>query len=708
MVAIGQERRDEMTSSRRRDLWMVSILAIENAAIFWKHYFCGYGFPWDFSCSYFGMNAFSIGALQHGMLPQWMPFQCMGYPYALNLQSGLYYPPLWLFAAFRLPFELHTATILQCLHVLLGAIGMYFLLRRLLDATSYSVVGASMYHFFGGFYGNAQHVDIIRSFAFVPWLFLALTIDESWRVRMSQRLLIPLVVFFAATGGYPGNLISMLFIGSLYVAAQLMNRGAGGWSWRLLPCVAEVGGLVVLGLGLAAIHLAPAWIERAELYASGDRGRYFSLWVEHLAALLFSSTPMTGARSMNSTFLPIPGLLLALFMSRRAIKDHWVWFVVLVGSLAMVTGAKSPLWVALVSVAEPFRLSRFPSSDYRPLIALALVVLSASGLRSLHRGEIGLRSFVVRGVAAFLIVALAGRAMYGGFLEAPVAVGLLVALASLWLVSMMRGLADSRWSAIAVTALVILICLDAFRVLPDMATWHEPSIATLYERRGWVDAASRLRRERMFDEARQPRPARQETAHSGWYSWAGYTEGRFMMADKTPCLLRDANAVFRAPREKAYMSGGWTPLVLPTTVLDAGSGRDAVAAELQSALDAATDAPSGIRQTGYGIDTISYDVTLPSPALVVENEMYFPGWEATLDFPGRRERIRAIPVAGSLRGWVLPRGTYSMTAQFHLRYTGIYRMISLASLAAWILHATVGVWRRRFRPRTADAGPNET
>ncbi len=31
-------------------------------------------------------------------------------------------------------------------------------------------LGAFVFQFFGGFYSNAEHVDIIRAFALTPWL----------------------------------------------------------------------------------------------------------------------------------------------------------------------------------------------------------------------------------------------------------------------------------------------------------------------------------------------------------------------------------------------------------------------------------------------------------------------------------------------------------------------------------------------------------
>ena len=62
----------------------------------------------------------------------WMPFQSMGYPFLLNLQTGVFYPPMWVFPLLRIPYTLPAAVVLQCLHVFAGALGMYVLARALL------------------------------------------------------------------------------------------------------------------------------------------------------------------------------------------------------------------------------------------------------------------------------------------------------------------------------------------------------------------------------------------------------------------------------------------------------------------------------------------------------------------------------------------------------------------------------------------------
>jgi hypothetical protein len=685
-----------VSASDRWRYWPVGLLVLQNLGVFWNHYFRGFGFPWDFPAAYFGMSAFSVKALEHGLLPQWMPYQCMGYPYALNLQSGLYYPPLWVFPLLHLPYDLRAATIFQCLHVLFGALGMFALLRQLFRSRAYAIVGASMFQFFGGFYGNSQHPDIVRSFALVPWLFLAFTIDHnSPTTRTARLLLLPLLVYLLATGGYPGNLLSTSFVLGVYLAMQLVaTLRAGGTPRRAAVLGAALGGLFVLGLALAAVHLGPAWAEREHLARYGAEQRYMSLWLDHLPALFYSSTPAPGERSMTSTFLTVPGLLLAFFVSWRGLKERWIWAVVLAASVLMVAGERSLFWRVMVTVAEPLGFSRFPSSDYRPLIAVALVVLAGLGLRCLHRGELGPWSFALRSVIALSAVIVGGRALYGSWLARPVVLGATMALLTLALLAGLRARRHAAWAWRAATAgLVALIFLDAFRVLPDLTTWREPEIGTLYERRGWKTSPS------MFDDFPRTRPAREDTGHPAWFSWAGYLQAGYMMSDKAPCLLLSASKVSRNPVYEEFMSREWTPLILPAPRTRSEAVPVAVGARVfDNALARSGRKPPALRQTRYEIDEITYRVTLAREALVVENEMYFPGWEAILDLPGGRRRIPAVGVNGVFRSWVLPQGNYSMVARFRPRHLAVYRGTSLASLILWLLLLCRPFLARRIVP----------
>jgi hypothetical protein len=111
-----------------------------------------------------------------------------------------------------------------------------------------------------------------------------------------------------------------------------------------------------------------------------------------------------------------------------------------------------------------------------------------------------------------------------------------------------------------------------------------------------------------------------------------------------------------------------------------------------------------VRQRSYSFDSIHYDVHLARDATVIENEVYFPGWVATLVGPGGKTvETAAVEVNGLLRGWLLPAGEYGMVASFRTPRLRFCRMLSLASFVAWLSTLSV-CWLagRRRRSRCRD------
>src|SRR5690242_6848855 len=68
----------------------------------------------------------------------------------------------------HIPYTLNAAVILQTLHVLFGSIGMFLLLNSIFKSSRYAFIGAITFQFFGGFFSNAEHPDIVRAFAMSP------------------------------------------------------------------------------------------------------------------------------------------------------------------------------------------------------------------------------------------------------------------------------------------------------------------------------------------------------------------------------------------------------------------------------------------------------------------------------------------------------------------------------------------------------------
>ena len=146
-------------------------------------------------------------------------------------------------------------------------------------------------------------------------------------------------------------------------------------------------------------------------------------------------------------------------------------------------------------------------------------------------------------------------------------------------------------------------------------------------------------------------------------------------------------------RYDSYMLKGWSPLLFAPERAQGGASKiELSAAELASALSDSHDhRERSVRQTRYGINDVDYQVSLRAPQLLVENEMYFPGWRAHLSTPGGSD-IEALEVNGVFRAWRLPAGEYTMTASFELPHLLALRLVSLMSFLIWI-----ALWFVRFK-----------
>lgn len=104
--------------------------------------------------------------------------------------------------------------------------------------------------------------------------------------------------------------------------------------------------------------------------------------------------------------------------------------------------------------------------------------------------------------------------------------------------------------------------------------------------------------------------------------------------------------------------------------------------------------PEGAREDvafqSYLANTMTMDVRAASRALLVLSEMFYPGWEATVN--GRRARI--YQTNGALRGIVVPAGESRVVLHYapHSVYAGavVTVLAFLGTFAAWL-------WARRAR-----------
>src|SRR6266487_6374532 len=355
-------------------------LGILNLIIFRSHYFGKDCFPWDFWKTYYAIIPFWTTAVSQHVLPEWVPFSGMGFPFFINLQSSFFYPPLWLFVVPGIHYTLHAAVIMQCLHVLWGAWGAFLLLRVLTDDWRSALFGALAYQFFGGFYCNAEHMDIVRAYAWLPWLFWAATVKGTLQIR---NLLLPVIVYCVTTASYPGNVVSHSFLVGVYLLYQFYQPSARSDRRSVLIIV----GLLALGFILSLVALGPAFLLRDQLTRASAKLPTASLafqdWLSLIAPWTFGTMLIPGYLgdpSMISVFVGLPTIMLIILIQRTTAKRFTVWWVLLILAGVLAFGKLSILYRGSLTILPILGFSRMASSDYRGVVGLALIVLASASL----------------------------------------------------------------------------------------------------------------------------------------------------------------------------------------------------------------------------------------------------------------------------------------------------------------------------------------
>lgn len=164
---------------------------------------------WDAMDLYLPWKYFVTDTLSHNQLPLWNPFINGGFSQMGD--PGTWYPISWGVSALFGGYSIGALHFEYLLHLYLGGLGFYFLLRHFGLSRTVLVSCAIGYMLSGLMIGNAQHVGWVVSAAWIPWVlnyFLKLQTNPQFQTGVQLAL----VLFFLLSGGYPGMFIVMIYI----------------------------------------------------------------------------------------------------------------------------------------------------------------------------------------------------------------------------------------------------------------------------------------------------------------------------------------------------------------------------------------------------------------------------------------------------------------------------------------------------------------
>ena len=182
----------------------------------------------DLPLSYVPQRRLAFEMIKEGVLPLWDPYVFGGMPLLANIQTGLFYPPNWLFLVLGAPEALGIYTLIQ---FSIAGVGTYFFAVTSGLARHAAFAAALAYMFSGCIAGRIVHPDVQAASALLPLLLgcAARAIKSNslqWTAGLSAAITIQ------AVGGHPQIVVYSAIALLLYGLVMSLGRLREGQGWR--------------------------------------------------------------------------------------------------------------------------------------------------------------------------------------------------------------------------------------------------------------------------------------------------------------------------------------------------------------------------------------------------------------------------------------------------------------------------------------------
>ena len=347
--------------------FLLLILPLGLFAVYHSVFF--YAMKWDMVDAFLPMRLFISDCFHNHLFPSWNPYINFGFPVAADLQSGLFYAPLWFFA-YVFGYSAYTIQFEYFFHVYVACAGMFFLLKNFSANRWLLTAGAMAYACCGVMTGNAQHLSWIIAAAWLPWYFYFFN-KQLQAATYKNSLMLSVVLYLFTTGAYPAFLIVAFYISVLFLLIRWANSiRKKDFVWMKLQLkTGMVFSSVFLLLTAAyfyswyqSIPFVPRshgiGIETA-LFGSFTYQSFISfIWPASLATVKDFGTDISMANAYFSWFF-LAGALIFIF--RKQIPYHR--FIFLLGIVFLVTslGHEFPMRKWLYEYFPLMDRFRFPS-----------------------------------------------------------------------------------------------------------------------------------------------------------------------------------------------------------------------------------------------------------------------------------------------------------------------------------------------------------
>ena len=645
------------------------ILIFANFLYFYNHYVNGYGIPWDFMSTYHAVPFYWIQALNNNIDPSWIPFQGIGYPLHLNLQSGYFYPLFKIFPFFKIEYTIKNAIFFQGFHVLIGGLGFFIIARQLSLNWIQSIFVAIAYQGFGGFYGNASHPDIVRYYSLLPWVLSPFIVN--WNINSKffkfTLYILPISTYFFITGSYPGGTIAAAIVFFLLLSFRVLILRD---SFKI--CLVIIF-LMILGCLLSSSYLVSILLNSNEIARTGT-----SLSIDSLKLIDFFSLwqPVTSKKlphdiTMRSYYVSLPIFLLFIFSLFEFNKEKLLLLLTAFIGITFSFGLIHPI---LNSISSLLTASRFVVADYKAFICIPIILMAGTALKNDLPDRYGkilvfilCISFMIMGFDYFKNESLWGK--YGA-----------LCIIICFSITVVTIYFKDKVTTSILFILLIFITINSYIVnfragyfsLPEGQLYFNNNINSIISIRNSFDKNPK---------SDTCRPGRKEIMGASFndFSWQGYYNKNFMLYDYSgPMQLLRQQKILTNPILNRFANKEWTSLKLPLDINSYDMNKN-------------IENLNNFVCIKYNVNSLTHLINNFQISTWVENEIYYSGWTASLyDTENGNFLLSLSPIdIDGFRGWNLPAGKYTMVEVYEQPYIKYINFIYYSAIFLLLIHLLV-------------------
>lgn len=294
-------------------------------------------------------------------VPLWNPLNNCGHPFLAEWNTQALYPPALFYLLLPFPWSFGVFCLL---HLFLGGLGMFFLVRAWTQSGFGAAVAGAIYAFSGLMTGSLVWPATVAALGWMPWV-VWLT-RRAWREGGRTLALAAIAgALQMLSGGVEMVLLTWVLLGALAVLDMITAGGARG-KIALRFCV-----VILLVGGLSAAQLLPFFdllrhSERTGNYFAADSPMPPTGWINFLVPLFRDESAQgiffqNGQYWILSYYTGVIAVALAvLALWRRRSAEVWLIAILSLFCLVLALGNATPIYGWLTTHVGVVGLIRFP------------------------------------------------------------------------------------------------------------------------------------------------------------------------------------------------------------------------------------------------------------------------------------------------------------------------------------------------------------